>query len=170
MNESEHNSIALSVEQWLELVKRGANIPVTIPIMGTSMLPVIRYKVDLTTIVPMRREPQEGDIVIFRRFGDGAMVVHRVYRVLEDRVQTWGDNCPRPDHSVSREDVLGLAVSVCRDGRTILLDTEEQRRRGLRWMHSPIRRRLWFAWSTLRWLPGKMIRKVWPDFHKQKRN
>lgn len=170
MSQAEQSSIVLSVEQWLELVQRGANIPVTIPLMGTSMLPVIRYKVDPTTIVPLNREPVEGDIVLFRRFGDGAWVVHRVYRVMGDQVQTWGDNSPRPDHPVSREDVPGLVVSICRNGKTIRLDTEEQRRWGVKWMHSTVRRRLWFTWSTLRWLPGKLIRKVWPNFHKNKGN
>lgn len=158
-------SIDLSVEQWLELVKKGANIPVTMPIMGNSMVPVIRYKVDPVTIVPLSREPVEGDIVLFRRFGDRALVVHRVYRIIGDRVQTWGDNCPKPDRPVRREDVLGLVVSVCRDNRTILLDTEEQRQKGVRWMHSPIRRRLWFTWRAARWFMGQQIRKVWPEFH-----
>lgn len=165
MSGAEQPSIGLTVEQWLELVKRGANIPVTIPILGVSMLPLIRYKIDPVTIVPLRREPTEGDVVLFRRFGDGVMVVHRVFRVMEDRVQTWGDNCPKPDHPVVREDVLGLVVSVSRNGKTIPLDTEEQRRRGVRWMHSPIRRRLWFAWRHARGGLGNLIRKVWPDFH-----
>lgn len=168
MSQPEKPSVDLSVEQWLELAKRGVGVPVTIPIMGTSMMPVIRYKVDPTTIVPMSREPMEGDIVLFRRYGDGIVVLHRVYRILGDKVQTWGDNSPKPDHPISREDVLGLAVSVCRNGRTILLDTEKQRRWGIKWMHSPIRRRLWFAWSSLRWLPGKLIRKIWPDFRKHR--
>ncbi len=168
MREAAQSSIGLSVEQWQALVQRGARVPVTIPIMGNSMVPVIRYKVDPTTIVPLSREPMEGDIVLFRRAGDAALVVHRVWRVLEDQVQTWGDNCPNPDRPVPREDVLGLAVSVRRNGRDIPLDTEEQRRRGVRWMHSPIRRRLWFAWRDFRWRVGNLIRRVRPDFHWEK--
>ena len=165
MNGAEQPSIGLTVEQWLELVKRGADIPVTIPILGTSMLPLIRYKIDPATIVPLRREPKEGDVVLFRRFKDGVTVVHRVFRVMEDRVQTWGDNCPKPDHPVSRADVLGLVVSVRRSGRVIPLDTERQRRRGVRWMHSPVRRRLWFAWRRARGGLGNLIRRIWPNFH-----
>lgn len=164
---SASESVGLTVEEWCALVKRGASIPVTIPIMGTSMMPVIRYGVDLTTIVPLTRPPREGEIVLFRR-RDGALIVHRVYQLLEDKVQTWGDNLRTPDVPVPREDVLGLVVSVRRGRRTVRLDTEEQRRRGIRWMHSPVRRRLWFVWNTVRWIPGKLIRKVWPDFRRER--
>lgn len=165
MSEPAQSSVGLTMEQWLALVERGANIPVTIPIMGVSMLPLIRYKIDPATIVPLRREPKEGDIVLFRRFGDGVAAVHRVFRVTEDGVQTWGDNCPKPDHPVGREDVLGLVVSIRRNGQIVPLDTEEQRRRGVRWMRSPIRRRLWLLWNRGCWFMGNLIRRVFPDFH-----
>ena len=170
MSAPDEPSVDLSVERWLELVRRGANIPVTIPVKGTSMLPLIRYMIDPATVAPLRREPMEGDIVLFRRHGDGAAVIHRVYRVLGDRVQTWGDNVPKPDHPVAREDVLGLVVSIRRNGRIVHLDTEEQRRRGVRWMHSPIRRRLWFLWNRSCWSMGNLIRKVFPNFHFHKRS
>lgn len=170
MSGPEQPTVSLTAEQWVALAKRGAKVPMTIPIMGTSMLPLIRYKVDPVTIMPLDREPVEGDIVLFRHEGDGALVVHRVYRVGDGKVQTWGDNRLKPDRPMDRDAVLGLVVSMRRGDRTIPLDTEEQRCRGIRWMRSPIRRRLWLAWSSLRWLPGKLIRKLWPDFRKDKRD
>lgn len=170
MSGPEQPSVGLTAEQWVALAKQGAKVPMTIPIMGTSMLPLIRYKVDPVTILPLDREPLEGDIVLFRHAGDGDLVVHRVYRVLGDQVQTWGDNRPKPDRPVGRSEVLGLVVSMRRGDRTIPLDTDEQRRRGVRWMRSPLRRPLWRAWHSLRWLPGKLIRKLWPDFRKQQRS
>ena len=47
-----------------EAFRRGKSF--RLPIRGTSMLPLIRYKVDPVTILPLDREPLEGDIVLFR--------------------------------------------------------------------------------------------------------
>ena len=157
----------LTSEQWCSLVEQGIDIPLTIPIHGTSMLPLIRYGRDPATIVPLKREPLVGDIVLFRR-RDVELVIHRVWQVLPDGVQTWGDNCRAKDRPVRRRDVLGLVVSVNRDGREIPLDTDRQRRSGVKWMTSPIRRPLWFGYRKARSLAGRMIRRVWPGFHRDR--
>lgn len=159
---------ALTPGQWCSLVERGMDIPLTIPIYGSSMMPLIRYGKDPATIVPLRREPLEGDIVLFRR-QDGELVIHRVWKLLpEGSLQTWGDNCHSKDKPIRRQDALGLVVSVNRDGREIPLDTPRQRRRGVKWMTSPIRRPVWFAYCQARVLAGRLIRRVWPDFHRDR--
>ncbi len=165
--EGAERSVSMPVEQWCTLVQRGAAIPVTIPLMGTSMMPLIRYEKDPVTILPLRRPLERGDIVLFRR-EDGAFVVHRVYRLSEDgsRVQTWGDNCLTPDRPVACSEVLGLVVSMNRRGREIPLDTEKQRRRGIRWMDSPLRRKAWFAFRRIWVFAGNLARRLVPSlFH-----
>jgi len=135
----------LTVDEWHELAQKGADIPVTTLLYGTSMEPLIRYKKDLVTVIPRKRPLRVGDIVLFKR-QDGAFVAHRVYRLSEDGafVQTFGDNCFSPDRPIRVEDVVGLIVSMEKRGKKIPLDTDEQRAYGVKWMNRSWKRRVWF--------------------------
>lgn len=122
---------SLSVEQWHEIAEQGADIPVRITVNGVSMLPLIRRDRDYVTVVPLKRKPVVGDIVLFTN--DGARyVLHRVWAVDDGRTMTWGDNCVNPDGWIPSENVLGLAVKLERDDETIMLDTDSARREGIR--------------------------------------
>ena len=147
----------ISLEDWAEYARKGVDIPITVPLHGSSMEPLIRYMKDPVTIIPLKREPLVGDIVLFRR-ADGAHVVHRVYRVTPDRVITWGDNCAGPDAPLKREDVLGLVTAMQRHGRRYPLDTEAQRRYGLRWMRK--HRRVWMAYRRMRGKAGRVVKRL----------
>lgn len=152
---------SLQVADWCKLAKQGISIPVTTMLQGSSMEPLIRCRKDPVTIVPVNRELLPGDIVLFER-EDGAYVVHRLYRISEEKqlVQTWGDNCCRPDKPVPVSAVLGMAVSFCRNGRVISLTTEEQRSYGIKWMNSRWKRPLWFAYRRCRSVMGRCRKKI----------
>ncbi|MDO4547087.1 MAG: S24/S26 family peptidase [Clostridia bacterium] len=108
---------ALSVETWHSLAQKGAAPPVRLQVRGGSMRPLIRTGRDTVTVVPMARAARVGDIVLFR---DGARyVLHRVWRVGQSRVQTFGDGCYRPDAWIDAKNILGLAVCVERGDRRI---------------------------------------------------
>ena len=125
--------VGVSLEKWRELGRNGAVIPMKIPLHGTSMWPFIRSEKDIVTIIPLVRNPMVGDIVLFRG-SRGKNVVHRVYKVFPDGIQTWGDNCQRPDLPRKCEEIYGLIVSVERNGQTYQIDTAKQRAYGIRWM------------------------------------
>lgn len=157
----------LSLEEWGEYAKKGADIPITVPLHGSSMEPLIRYMKDPVTIVPLKRDPLVGDIVMFRR-SDGAYVAHRVYKVTANKIITWGDNCVRPDAPLLRKDVIGLIISMERNGKKHLLDTDKQRAYGIRWM--TFYRRLWRIYINLRHVAGRVIRFLLPEYHKKSSN
>ena len=146
----------LTIARWRELAQNGAPLPVTIPLDGTSMQPLIRRNRDLVTIVPLARDLLPGDIVLFEQ-PEGRFVCHRVRRIDDSRVQTLGDNCWNPDVWMDRSQVLGLAVSVERGGRTIALDTDRSRALGRAWMASHPARMIW---RKLRSLGGRILRKL----------
>ncbi len=156
--------VGLSLEEWRELGKNGAIIPIRIPLRGSSMKPLIRSMKDIVTIIPLVREPMVGDIVLFRG-ESGKNIVHRVYKVFPDGIQTWGDNCRRPDSPRKRKDVYGLIVSMEKNGKTYQLDTDEQRAYGIRWMKygKPV----WGVLQRVRSAGGKIIRRRYPDFQKK---
>ncbi len=146
----------LSIAQWRELAQGGTPIPVTIPLDGVSMQPLIRRNRDLVTIIPLAREPLPGDVVLFEQPA-GRFVCHRVRQIKGGRVQTFGDNCWYPDAWMHRSQVLGLAVSVERGSRTILLDTDRSRALGRAWMAiHPVR----ITWRKFRSLGGRVLRKL----------
>lgn len=125
----------MSVQQWHQLCSEGAELRVRIPVNGTSMQPLIRKNRDFVTLMPLRRPPERGDIVLFERPGQRVYVLHRLWRTEENRVMTWGDNCPRPDGWMDRVRVLGVAAKVERGKLTLRLDTAAARKAGLLLAH-----------------------------------
>lgn len=121
---------SLSVEEWYDLSQTGIDVSVRIPVNGISMLPLIRRNRDRVTILPRRRAPKKGDVVMFRDPGRALNVLHRVWKTEADRVLTWGDNCRVPDGWIPMENVKGIAVLVERGNRRIRLDTDAARRWG----------------------------------------
>ncbi len=146
----------VTIARWRELAKNGTSLPVTIPLDGTSMQPLIRRNRDLVTIVPLTRDPLPGDVVLFEQPA-GRFVCHRVRRIDDSRVQTLGDNCWNPDDWMDRSQVLGLVVSVERGGRTVALDTDRSRALGRAWMAFHSARMIW---RKLRSLGGRILRKI----------
>ena len=165
--------IKLSVEEWCRLAKEGVEIPITTRLRWISMEPTIRVNKDPVTFVPIvesarsqvlssdevqpeaggfvHRELIPGDVVLFER-ADGAYVCHRVYKILDGgkTVITWGDNAEYPDAPVPRSSVMGLAISYERNGKRIVLDCDEQRRKGLEWLES--------RWSGKAFIKGRKVK------------
>ena len=130
----------LSVKQWHELAKNGAKIPMRTTLDGVSMQPLIRRNKDTLTIVHPERWVVRGDIVLFVD-KHGRYVVHRVFRLNKEFVQTFGDNCDHPDEWIPYGNVLGLVVRLERGKKIYNLDSERSRCFGDWWMKSfPMRK------------------------------
>ena len=153
--------IQLTVEEWCQLAKEGTSLPITTTLKGFSMEPLIRYLKDPITIIPVNRALIPGDVVLFER-KDGKLVVHRLYKIFEERkmVQTWGDNCKAPDQLIPVERVLGIVISLEKNGEQIILDSNEQRKKGLEWLESKIRRPAWIAYQELLERTVKIVKKL----------
>lgn len=104
--------VELSIEQWLELTKEGVILPVHITLSGDSMRPLIRMGKERVTILPVTRSPMIGDIVLFHdKIGD-RYVVHRVFRIDGNKVQTLGDFCIHPDRWMDISWVYGIVTDI----------------------------------------------------------
>lgn len=103
---------SLSVPEWHALAQEGICLPVCIPINGRSMLPLIRRNRDIVTVLPLEGTPAVGDIVLFSDPARHRFVLHRVWRVEDGRVLTWGDNCDRPDGWQPLDAVWGKAAQI----------------------------------------------------------
>lgn len=128
---SERQVRSLGIEEWYQLTQTGAELPVTIPIDGVSMRPLIRRNIDRVTIRPCRRPLQRGDIVMFFDRRRDRYVLHRVWRLEEGRVLTWGDNCLGPDGWTDMSNIRGVAAAMERNGKRLTLDSDRARRLGI---------------------------------------
>ena len=146
---------SIGIEEWCKLSKEGIAPPVTIPLEGSSMQPLIRRGIDPVTIVPLQRPLKKGDVILFTT-NPGRFVVHRVWKLKDGFVCPLGDNCWNPDGWIPEENVLGQAICYIRNGRRYRLDTPPARIWGRVWMGLlPVR----IVYYRARALAGKCCRK-----------
>lgn len=126
--QEEIKTFSVPIDEWLKLINSGVYSVARVTPTGNSMWPLIRSCRDQIEVKPVDREIKLGDVVVFKRI-DGKSVVHRVWKISDDgkRVQTFGDNCVRPDAPVNISDVCGIATKVFRDGKEIDIDSDEAR-------------------------------------------
>lgn len=117
----------LSIPEWHELALEGTMLPMRILIHGGSMMPLIRRGRDYVTIVPVSGRLAIGDIVLFSDPHKERYVLHRVWKLDGERVQTWGDSCESPDAWLQTADVWGKAVLIERGRRRIIPDPRKGR-------------------------------------------
>ena len=148
---------SIPLETWWALAAEGSAPPVTICLEGDSMRPLIRRGKDPVTIVPLSRPLEVGDVVLFH-LGE-RYIVHRLWRMQNGMVRTFGDNCWNPDPWIPQSQVLGLVVKYSRNGKVHRLDTQRAKAWGRLWMAiHPVR----LCWKRLRSLAGRCYRKVFP--------
>jgi signal peptidase I len=86
---------------------------------GTSMLPFI-YPGDAVIIDIKPTDIEIGDIIVYiyddpyDRY-DGILIGHRVVAIVQEGYITEGDNNPRPDRIVYKEQVVGKIVWIVHD-------------------------------------------------------
>ena len=124
--------LEMDVDAWHALASTGARVAVTVTPKGSSMRPLIVGGRDSVLIYPISGPLRKGDIVLFRR-KDGANVMHRVWKLDDKSVTTFGDGCARPDAPISYDQVWGVATELYRKGRTYRLDTAVSRFQGRLW-------------------------------------
>jgi hypothetical protein len=99
-------------------VARSAGV-VRLKVAGISMLPSI-WPGDVVTVRHQNfSELKSGEIVLFRQ--DGSLTLHRIRRIMADRVITRGDTLSCDDRPVRDAEIVGKLVSIDRRGRRIEL-------------------------------------------------
>ncbi|MGI6238235.1 MAG: S24/S26 family peptidase [Christensenellales bacterium] len=158
MNDARERTIGLSVLDWQRATAGGADIPIRFKVNGVSMRPLIRKDRDFVTIMPLRRAPRVGEIVLFYRPGAGAnYVLHRVWKVRGERVRTLGDGCLYPDAWMDAAQIWGVATLIERGERGIDPNRARWRAFGRVWMAMWWGRR--WVWRGRRVL-GRVMRAV----------
>lgn len=114
----------ISIRWWWELTEEagedGARMALNFSVTGVSMVPTIRNHLDTVVVLPRRRIPKVGDIVLFRKKNMvGDYILHRVLEVEEEGVLTIGDGNLTTDGWTRMEDVYGIAAAIKKGERTL---------------------------------------------------
>ena len=105
---------------YLDSMRRDGSV--TVPVSGTSMNPFLGHLRDTVTLVPTgERRLRRGDIALYVRRSGGLekYVMHRVVGIKQGKYSFCGDAQTTPDRGVERDNILAVAVSACRRGKSI---------------------------------------------------
>jgi hypothetical protein len=96
------------------------------------MIPFIRDG-DVVELEPIRAALKVGDIVLAESAA-GHYVIHRIVHLMGDNVWLRGDAQAQREGPLSRQAVLGRAITTSRNGRVRALDRGGRRLAGRVWM------------------------------------
>lgn len=84
---------------------------------GVSMMPTIRDRKDVVTLVRPEGKLKKGDVPFYRR-DNGQYILHRIIYVNNDTYVTRGDNQWENEYNVRDDQIIGVLYSFDRDGKT----------------------------------------------------
>ncbi|MBP5457481.1 MAG: S24/S26 family peptidase [Paludibacteraceae bacterium] len=127
-----------------EMLKEGHSV--TIRVAGYSMRPILEHRRDDVTLVkPDLDALSLYDVVLFKL--NGRYIMHRIIAIDGDRLTLMGDGNLQGCESCTKADVVGIATSFKRNGRTINCQSVWFKRYGKIWNAlRPIRRWLLYAY------------------------
>lgn len=117
----------ISMQELLPFIEEALNNnkTFTIPITGTSMLPLLVKGRDTVTIKKCETTLKKGDLPLYRR-QDGSFVLHRVVSVDADGTYTMcGDNQFLKEKGVAHTAIIGVVTAITRNGKTFSVDSKK---------------------------------------------
>ena len=97
----------------------------TIPITGTSMLPLLVQGRDTVTLKKCTETLKIGDLPLYRR-KDGAFVLHRVVKVEKNNTYTMcGDNQFLKEKGITGEQIIGIVTEITRKGKKFSVESKK---------------------------------------------
>ena len=117
----------ISMQELLPFIEEALNNnkTFTIPITGTSMLPLLVKDRDTVTIKKCETTLKKGDLPLYRR-QDGSFVLHRVVSVEADGTYTMcGDNQFLKEKGIAHTAIIGVVTAITRNGKTFSVDSKK---------------------------------------------
>lgn len=116
---------------------------VTMRAKGNSMFPFIRDERD--SVVLQRSKNMAVGSIILARLQNGSYVLHRVYRLEKEEIVLMGDGNLYATERCRRNEVVGVAVKIIRDGRQVDCTSRKELFKAWVWRKLlPVRRVLLF--------------------------
>lgn len=99
----------------------------TVPITGTSMLPLLVEGRDTVMLKSPVLPLKKGDLPLYRR-KDGSFVLHRVVKVQNGSYTMCGDHQFLTERGILEDQIIALAAEINRDGKSISVDESAYKR------------------------------------------
>ena len=99
-----------------ELLSQGKNVSFTVT--GNSMAPFLVGLRDSAVVCPVKSPLKKGDIVFYRR-RNGDYVMHRIYRIKNDKYYTVGDAQTEVEGPLDEEQIFGVINEEIRKGKKV---------------------------------------------------
>lgn len=123
---------------------------------GISMLPIINEKSDSVLLTKVPDTLKKYQVILYKR-SDGAFVLHRIVKIEGDSCTMRGDHQYVSEPGIRREQMIGMAYAIIRDGKTLNLNRGPYYIKEVLWVKSIwIRRGIFF----LRRCGSKYKRKI----------
>ena len=130
------------------------------PIVGVSMLPLLRQDRDVVVIERSPGRFAPGDVVLYR--SGGRYVLHRIIQTRPEDYVVLGDNCVAREYGITDRDILGLMTGFVRNGRTHEIRETAYRLYTAWILHSTGLRVVWKrASARVRSLAGRLLIRSW---------
>lgn len=109
-----------------EILEAGGSF--TLTVTGTSMYPTILGGRDQVTLAPVKQPLKRGDLPFYRR-DNGQFILHRIVAVEPDGTYTCcGDHQWERERGIRPDQVIAVAESFCRKGKSFPADSKAYRR------------------------------------------
>ena len=92
--------------------------------IGTSMMPLIRARIDTVKLVKPNRELKKYDVILYQR-KDNTYVLHRIIKVKKNSYVLCGDNQFTKEYNVTFDMVIGVMDGFFRGEEYISNDNIE---------------------------------------------
>ncbi len=128
---------------------------VTIPITGTSMLPLLVQGRDYVVLKSCKKA-EINDIIFYRR-DNGAFVLHRIIGNDENGYILCGDNQWVKEYGIKDHNIIGVVTEINRKGKTFSIDDKKYIKYCKRWLKLlPIRKPIIKILAIFRAIKRKM--------------
>lgn len=128
---------------------------VSLPITGTSMLPLLVQGRDSVTLSSAEKV-KVNDIIFYRR-DNGAFVLHRIIGIDDKGYILCGDNQWVKEYGITDKNIIGVVTLINRNGKDILVNDKKYIKYCSRWLKLlPIRKILVKLLTVLRAIKRKL--------------
>ena len=147
------NGIKMSFSYREIIEKNGFYIATPV---GTSMLPLLRERIDTVKIVKVDRKLEKGDVILYER-PNNVFVLHRIVGIKknkqEEKYILCGDNQTNLEKYVTIDQVIGVMDGYYKEETYISIQNEDYKTYVKRRIRSRIRRKV-------RLFLGKIYHKI----------
>lgn len=126
---------------------------------GYSMYPFLVGGRDDAVLKLTENKLKTGDVVLYRR-NSGKYVLHRIYKIKDDKYYMLGDYQTEIEGPIEKEQILAVAESFVRKGKRVSCDNKRYKMYVKIWNSIvPLRPILIVLWRGIRIIMGKQNTK-----------